>query len=155
MGFQCGGGLSVFVGREVVADHDSPRFDLRYKNFADVGCEGLPVHCAFDDPRSNQAIVGQASDEGLGSPGTEGSRSVEPGSALRSPAQPCHVRFDAGLIDKDNTMRSLCNGWQRPAEPVAPRLPYMGFAPLIRDEALFLYVRSSRRNTTSMPDSDA
>lgn len=99
--------------------------------------------------------MGQTRNEGLGAPGPEGSGSVEPRSAFGSPAQAGHVRFDAGLVNEDHTVRGLRDSWQCPAEPVVPSLLYMGFAPLVCDEALFLYVRSSRRNTTSIPDRDA
>ena len=82
MGPQCGGGFTVFVRREIVADHDSSRFDLGHQGLPDIRCKRLPVHCALDDPGRDQMIMGQACDEGLCSPGTEGSRSIEPGAAF-------------------------------------------------------------------------
>lgn len=82
MCFQRGGGFSVLVRREIVADHDGPWFNLGHQNLADVGSERCSVHCALDDPGGDQLIMGQASDEGLGSPGSEGGGCVEPGAAL-------------------------------------------------------------------------
>ena len=48
MSLQCGGGSNVFVRREIVADHDSSRFDLGYQYFPDIRCKRLPVNCALD-----------------------------------------------------------------------------------------------------------
>ena len=82
MGPQCGGGFSVLVRREIVADHDSPRFDLRHQNLADICCERCSIHCALYNPWRDQLIMGQTRNEGLGAPGSEGSGGVEPGSAF-------------------------------------------------------------------------
>ena len=82
MGPQCGGGISVLVRREIVADHDSLRFDLRHQNLADICCERCSIHCALDNPGRDQLIMGQTRNEGLGAPGPEGSGGVEPGSAF-------------------------------------------------------------------------
>ena len=82
MGSLCSGGFSVLVRREVVADHDSPRFDLWHQNLADICCEGCSIHCALDDPGRDQLIMGQTCNEGLGAPGPEGSGGLEPGSAF-------------------------------------------------------------------------
>ena len=82
MSLQRGVGFSVFVRREIVADHDGPRFDLGHQDVADVGSERGSVHSAFDDPRRYELIMGEASNEGLGAPSPEGSGGVEPGSAF-------------------------------------------------------------------------
>ena len=111
MGPQCGGGFTVFVRREIVADHDSSRFDLGHQDLPDIRCKRLPVHCALDDPGRDQLIMGQACDEGLGSPGTEGSRSIEPGAAFRPPTQPYHVGFYAGFVNEDHAVWGLRDGW--------------------------------------------
>ena len=79
---QCGGGLSVLVGCEIVTNHDSSRRALRDQNLADVGYERCSIHCALDNPRRDQLIMGQTRNEGLGAPGSEGSGGVEPGSAF-------------------------------------------------------------------------
>ncbi len=111
MGPQCGGCFSVLVRREIVADHNGPRFDLRHQNFTDVSGERCSIHCTLDDPGRDQLIMGQTRNEGLGSPGPKGSGGVEPRSAFGSPAQAGHVRFDAGLIDEDHTVWGLRYGW--------------------------------------------
>jgi len=72
MGPQCGGGFTVFVRREIVADHDSSRFDLGYQDLPDIRCKRLPVHCALDDPGRNQAVMGQTRDERLRAQSAEG-----------------------------------------------------------------------------------
>ena len=82
MCLQCGGGFSVLVRREIVANHDSSRLDLREQNLADVGCERCSIHRALGTPRRDQLIMGQTRNEGLGAPGSEGSGGVEPGSAF-------------------------------------------------------------------------
>ena len=82
MCLQCGGGFSVLVRCESVANHDSSGLDLWEQHLADVGCEGCSIHRALDNPRRDQLIMGQSRNEGLGAPGSEGSGSVEPGSAF-------------------------------------------------------------------------
>ena len=79
---QYGGGFNVFVRREIVADHNSPRFDLWHQNLTYVSSERCSIHCAFDDPGRDQLIMGQTRNEGLSAPGPEGSGGVEPGSAF-------------------------------------------------------------------------
>ena len=43
---------------------------------------GEPIHRALDDPGRDWLIMGHTRNEGLGSPGPEGSGGVEPGSAF-------------------------------------------------------------------------
>ena len=47
---QCGGGFSVLVRREIVANYDSPWFDLRHQNLSDVFCDRSYIHRALDNP---------------------------------------------------------------------------------------------------------
>ncbi len=52
-----GGGFDVFVRCEVITDHHGTGLQLRSQHLADVGCESLPIHCPFDDPGRNEALV--------------------------------------------------------------------------------------------------
>lgn len=63
--------LLVAVGRQVVEDDDGAGGDFGDQYFADVGSKGRAVHRALDDPRSDQGILCQARDQGLGSPTAE------------------------------------------------------------------------------------
>lgn len=40
---QCGGGFTVFVRREIVADQDSSRLDLEHQDLPDIRCKRFPV----------------------------------------------------------------------------------------------------------------
>ena len=99
------GRLFVPMRGEIVEDDHAAWRDLRDQHLADVGGEGRTVHCALDDPRSDQCILGQARDQGLRSPASKRGVHRQPFAARGPTTQAGEVCFHRGFINKDNAFR--------------------------------------------------
>ena len=96
-------GLLVAMRREIVEDDHGAGRDLGDQYVADVCSEGRSVHCALDDPWSNQCILGQSRDQGLGPPASEGGIHRQPLAACGPTTQACEVRLHCSFINEHNT----------------------------------------------------
>ena len=71
----------------------------------DVDVEGVPIHCAFDEPWGRQPMTTQSGNEGLAVPVAERSRTGQ-SLALRGPApQPGELGAGRRLVDEDEAVR--------------------------------------------------
>lgn len=145
-------GLLVPMRGEVIEDYDCAGRDLGDQHFADVGGKGGAVHRALDDPRCNQRILGQARDQRLRPPASEGCIHCQALASLGPAPQAGQVRLHCSFINKDNAIRP--GGYCRKSmfEPVGSPLPYLGSATLSGNQRLFLYVKPSRDSKLAMEE---
>jgi len=61
-------GSDILVRGEVVQNDYGARFKFRHQNLLNVRSKGFAIHGTLDDPRCNQCIRCQTSDERLRSP---------------------------------------------------------------------------------------
>jgi len=134
----------VLVGSEVVEDGDGARFDLRHQPFAHIGCEGMAIHCALDDPRRDQGVLAQSGDQRLGSPTAKWRVHRQSLASQGPPPQAGEVGFHGGFVNKNNAIRAPPNRWQPMGKPFGALVLYLSTAALGGDQRLFLYVNPSR-----------
>ena len=142
----------VFVGRQIVLDDDGAGFDLWHQHFAYVGGEGRAVHCTFDDPRSDQGVMGQPRNPRLRPPTAKRRIHGQFPAAQRSASQACEVGFDRCFVNKHNTFRPSPGYWPPMGKPIDALVPYLGAATFGRRQRLFLYVNPSRDNRSAMDE---
>lgn len=120
-----GCGLPVPVGGEIVENDHRAGGDLRDQNLPDICREGGAIHCALDDPRCDQGLMGQPGDQGLGPPTAK--RGVHGQSrTTRAPAsQAGKIRFHRRFVKKDNTFRRFGDGGQAMPDPIMALFPYL------------------------------
>ncbi len=73
---------------------------MRGKLRFNVGGKRLAIHRPFNHLGSNQGVLGEPGDKGLGVPAAKGSFVISPLSLRSSCTQPCQVGFDTGFINK-------------------------------------------------------
>ncbi len=109
--------LLVAVGRQVVEDDAGAEGDLGDQYFADVGGKGRAVHRALDEPWSDQGILCQARDQGLGSPTAERRIHRQALASFCSSSQAGQIGLHRGFINEDNAIRQCRNGRKPMFEP--------------------------------------
>lgn len=122
---ECGCGFLVPVDGEVVENDDRAGGDLRDQNLPDICREGGAVHCAIDDPRRDQSLMGQPGDQGLGPPTAKRGVHGQPRSTRAPASQAGEVRFHRRFIKEDNTFRRFDDGGQAMPDPVMALFPYL------------------------------
>lgn len=127
-------GLLISMRGQVIENDNGALGDLWDQRFADVGGKGRTIHCALDDPRSDQGILCQAGDQRLRAP-TAKRRIHRQALAAFCPApQPCQIGLHCGFINEDNAFRQGRNGGKPVFEPVRALLPYLCTAAFGRDQ---------------------
>ena len=145
-------GFFVPMGGEIVEDDNRARCDFWNQHFADVGGKCRSIHGPFDDPRSDQCVLCQARDQGLGSPTSERRVHRQALTALGPSTLTREVGLHRRFINEHNTIRTGGNGRQTVFEPIGALLPYLGTAAFGRDQRLFLYVKPSRASRLAMDE---
>lgn len=92
------------------------------------------VHSHLDDPRCDQAIGAEASDEVLRPSCSERSLHHQPLAALRPTLFAGQFGFDEDFINKDNAPWLACDGWKVVPEPLVTQLSCPCAVPLSGDQ---------------------
>ena len=87
-------GFFVAMGGQIVEDDGGTGFDLGYQHVADVSNKGWTVHCPLDDPGCDQIGWTQASNQGLGAPGSKRGGCCKSCAVQGATAYPRQVGFD-------------------------------------------------------------
>ena len=120
--------------REIVTDHDGSRQQFRRKDLPNVCGEGFSVHCAFDHPGRDQAVLGQTRDERLRAPSAEGRGHFQALATQAAPSQAGQVGFDGSFVNKYKPVRMCSHGGDAVSEPVLPQMFYPCAQPFGRDQ---------------------
>lgn len=125
------------MGRQVVKDDNGAGIENRCELNFDIGVERQAVQRAGNDPRGDQRVLRQSGDERLCPPFTEGSRAIKPLADRRTPAKAGEIRFDRGLVYKDQPVWLLAHPRLAPRDPVLTRLAQSGPVTFGGDQSFF------------------
>lgn len=93
------------VAGQVVHDDDIAGLEAWGENLLGIGLEGGAVHRPVEHHGGAQAAQAQAGDEGGRLPVSPRYHRAQAFAAPGAAAEPGHVRFGAGFIDEDKTVR--------------------------------------------------
>lgn len=134
MRLERGGGFLVAMRREVVTDHDGSWLQLQRKDVADVGGEGISIHCPFDHPWRDQTVIGETCDKGLRAPCAEGYAHLQALAAQAASPQTGQVRFDRRFVNKHEPVRVCPHLGDAVSEPVLSQVLHTRAEPFGRDQ---------------------
>ena len=122
------------VEGHIVSHHNVPTLERRRQTLLYVSQECLAVHGPFDDHRSHDASLTQASDERYRLPVPHGRVRDQAFSARAPTVQAHHIGGDRRLVDKYEAASI------KPAlltDPASARASYVGALALLRPQAFF------------------
>ncbi len=140
MHLERGSGVLVAMRREVVTDYDGSGLQFRCENVPDICGERISIHCPFDHPRRDQAVMGQARNERLCAPCAEGGVHFQTLTAQAAPPQSGQVGFDRCFINEHKPVRMCAHRGDAVSEPILPQVLHTRAEPFGGDQRLFLYV---------------
>ena len=142
--------LLALVGGQVVEDDDGSGLQFRDQDLLDVSVKGVAIHRARDHPWRDDAVAGQARDQGLVPPPPERGAPLEM-QTLETPSIGAgHIRVCAGFVEKNQALGVDPHDLLTPG-PVMSRLAHCGLFAFPGDQPFFLYVYPRRRSSASMP----
>lgn len=98
------GGFCAFVAGQVVEDDDVAGVEFGHEILADILGEDRPVHRLIDDEGGDDAVAGEACEEGRDFPVPGRCIAPDPLSPWAAPIAPDHVGGDAGLVEEDQAL---------------------------------------------------
>ena len=106
--------------REIITDHDGSRQQFRRKDLPNICREGVSVHCAFDHPRRDQAVMGQTRDERLCAPSAEGRGHFQALATQAAPSQAGQVGLDRIFVNEHNPIGMRLHFGDAVSQPFLP-----------------------------------
>ena len=95
------------------------------------------IHRAFDDPRRNQRVLGQARDQSLGCPTTKGRIHRQALAPFCPAAQAGQIGLHGRFVNEDNAIWQGGNGRQAVFEPIGTLLPHLRTSAFGGNQRLF------------------
>ena len=120
-------GLAL-VTAEIVHDDDVALMQRGHENLFDIGAKALAVDRPFDQPRRDEPVMTQGSQERRGLPAPVRNFGEEPAATRRPSPQRRHVGSGPGLVDEYEALRLDAVLIPRPLRPPPRDVGTIAFA---------------------------
>lgn len=108
-----------FVSAEIVHDDDIAGFEHRDELLLDISTEALPIDRPVEDARGGQAVTSKRPEECQCAPVAMRRKAAQALAFFAPAIERCHVGFDPGFIDEDQSVGIEARLKAVPALPAA------------------------------------